>query len=132
MNWICHIWSGLKSMTNGDRDNIDLELYPNVRDVVESAYKEGKNLYIELKKPTNAKIIATIKPDYSSFRKEIERRLKGEGVEKEDAKNILHMVDFSHDIIYKDTNVTNDSAEKGESDQSDHNNKETKFVNVSE
>ena len=74
------------------------------------------------------------KREYTSFRKEIERLLKEKSVEKEDTKNILHMVDESDKIIYKDSEITNkveESDQSDQSDQSDHK-KETKIVNVSE
>lgn len=107
-------------------ENIDIGQHP----LVEKFYKSGKDLCIELKNPTNAKIIATIKSEYTPFRKEIERLLKEKGLDKAVTKDILHMVDNSHDIIYKDTTITN-KAEPDHSDHSDHQ-KETKIVNVSE
>jgi phosphotransferase system HPr-like phosphotransfer protein len=112
-------------MTNGNCEYIDFSSYPNLKDVVEESFINGKNFHIRLKKPTNAKIIVTIKQEYSPFRKEIENRLKEKEVDKQDIKNILGLVDNSHEVIYKDAAVaTNTIAndlkkENPESDQSD-------------
>ena len=122
-------------MTSKDPiETIDFETHPHLKDVVEKFYINGKNLHIQLKKPTNNKVIVTIKPEYTPFRNQIERLLKDKGVDKEDAKNILQLVDDSHEVIYKDTTIANNSGGKEESDQSDQSdhNKETKVVNVSE
>ena len=105
---IYQVWSGFKFMISSNSvEYIDIGLFPNLKDIVEKCFKNDKNLHIELKKPTIAKIIATIKPEYTSFRKEIERLLKEKSVEKADTKNILHMVDESDRIIYKDSNMPN-------------------------
>ncbi len=122
-------------------DNINIGLYPNIIDIVDKCYISGKSLYIELKKDKKDIIIVTIKTDYTSFRKEIEKLLKEKHVEKEKIKDILCMVDNSHEIIYKDisttntstTVVVNDSDNKSESDQSDLSDQEIiETVNVSQ
>lgn len=130
------------------RDNIetiDTSEYTELADTVEKIYKKRKNLYIELIKPKKEIIIATIKSDFTAFRKEIERLLKEKGVDKEDAKDILHIVDNNHTIIYNDevsslTANSNDLYNKNmspdASDPSDPSDQpectEIKVVNVSE
>jgi hypothetical protein len=54
---------------------IDIELSPDTKEIVSRVYKKNKNLYILLNEPKNT-IIVTIKPDYTSFRKEIGKLLK--------------------------------------------------------
>jgi len=66
-------------------------------------YSWQKSLY-KLKKPKEAKVVATIKDDYTLFRKEIEKLLNGKQVSKEDTKIILNLIDDNHTVIYKDDN----------------------------
>lgn len=132
MKLVYQVWSGFKFMVSSNPvEYIDIGVFPNLKDIVGTCFINGKNMHIELKKPSNTKIIATIKHEYTSFRKEIGRLLKEKNVEKEDTKNILHMVDYNHHIIYKDTEITNKVDESDQSDQSDQKT-ETKIVNVSE
>ncbi len=123
-------------------ESIDITPYPDLADTVERIYKRGKNLYIELKKPRRATIIATIKNDFTPFRKEIERLLKEKGVDKEDTKDILNLVDDNHAVFYKDqsaaiqndyNNLDKKDATPIASDLSDLSDaQEKKIVNVSE
>ncbi len=90
-------------------DIIDIKPYPEVREIVERCYVKNKHIYIELKKPKDI-VIATIKGEYTTFRKEIERLLKQKGVDDKDANKILQVVDNSYKIIYKD-NVQNNEQQ---------------------
>jgi hypothetical protein len=108
--WTCRLWrilqlyKGVCILTNSNGvDIIDIESYPNLVDIVEKCYIVGKNLYIELKKPKKDKIIATIKSEYTVFRKEIGKLLKEKSVAKDDSIKILDMIDNSTDVIYKDS-----------------------------
>ena len=126
-----------------ETETLDLELYPELKGIVEKPFVRNKDFHIQLKKPV-AKIIVTIKSDYTAFRKEIERLLREKGVEIDDRKNILNFIDCSHDIIYKDTlddfPVQGDSKNDFESDPSDPSDppkqkdtqEKTKIVNISE
>jgi replicative DNA helicase Mcm len=108
-----------------NNENIDLNLYPDLADVVEKVYIDDKNLYIKLKKPKEDFIIATIKDDYTLFRKEIERLLKEKRVDKEDTINILAIIDISHEIIYKDDTIIRSDEEYNDSNTKDTNSLKT-------
>ncbi len=126
-------------------ENIDIEKYPDIMDIIEKCYIIGNNFFLKLKKPKESKIIVTIKTDYTSFRNQIEKLLREKGIKKEDIKNILNMVDDSNEIIYKDTitaadftDIDNDFENKAlESDLSDLSDlqkeeKDLEVVNVSD
>ena len=69
------------------------ELVPHVNDLVEASYVKGSNLYIHLKKPRTGIVIATIMNQFISFRKEIEKQLKDNDVNKQDIKK-NHQFDY--------------------------------------
>jgi DNA replicative helicase MCM subunit Mcm2 (Cdc46/Mcm family) len=124
-----------------DSHLLDLSFDSEVNDLVELSYVKGSNLYIHLKKPTIGIVIATIMPQFSSFRKEIERQLKDKDVNKQDIKKIINLIMLNHNIIYVDYNsdLTNDTNESNSScanpiqaDQSDLTDQQPKKVNVAE
>jgi DNA replicative helicase MCM subunit Mcm2 (Cdc46/Mcm family) len=123
-------------------ESIDITPYPDLADTVERIYIRGKNLYIELKKPRKDIIIVTIHFKFTPFIKEIGRRLKEKGVDKEDAKDILNLIENNNAVIYKDHSaaISNDYNDLDKRDVipngSDASNasdvQEKKIVNVSE
>ncbi len=121
-------------------DEIDVEQYHEVKEIIEKCYVKNKHIHLELKKPSKDTIIVTIKHNYTAFRKEIERLLKEKSVEDKDAKNILLVIDNNHKIIYKDNYLQNikqqdtDFMDKdSESDPSDPSDpQEIKNITVSE
>jgi hypothetical protein len=140
------MFNGVLNMTsNNSIENIEIGIYPDINDIIEKCYMIGNNFFLKLKKPKESKIIVTIKTDYTSFRNQIEKLLKEKGIEKDNIKNILSMVDNSNEIIYKDTitaagftDVDNDFENKAlESDLSDLSDlqkeeKDLEVVNVSD
>ena len=121
-----------------DSQHLDLSLVPHVNDLVEASYVKGSNLYIHLKKPRTGIVIATIMNQFISFRKEIEKQLKDNDVNKQDIKKIISLITLNHKVIYIDHNSGSTSnSNKIDSVrvtciQSDQSDQEAKVVNVSE
>ena len=81
-----------------------------------------RNIHLCLKNPT-CKISVTIKAEYSSIRREIERRLQDREVIKEDAKKILCFIDDKSDEIYLDNYEDTATSETNTDNGNDKNDK---------
>ena len=108
-------------------EDIDIKSDPSIAEIIEKCYIAGRNLCIKLKKPKEAKVVATIKDDYTLFRKEIEKLLKEKQVSKEDTRIILNLIDDNHTVIYKDDN-DNDFDANDEYNNAD--NKKEKITSI--
>lgn len=78
---------------------IDIKLSPDIEKIISRVYKKNKNLNILLYEP-KCTVIATIKQDYTAFRKELGKLLKEKKVHDEDSKRILNLIDDNSELLY--------------------------------
>jgi len=88
-------------MINDDQIQIfNVDKYPEVSDVLEKYYVKSNTIHLELKKPNIDKIHVTIVNDYTKLRRQIENLLKEKGVDVNDRRRILKIVDINDHLIY--------------------------------
>jgi len=51
-------------------EDIDIGSDPSIAEIIEKCYIAGQNLCIKLKKPKECKVVATIKDNYTLFRRD--------------------------------------------------------------
>ncbi len=109
-------------MTGNKIVHIDLVNFPHVNGIIRKAFIKDKNFHLALESP-NTTVIATIRPNYSSFRMEIEKILKEKDSDKGNNKKILNFVDAIEDKLSPDPNAEiltkTDDSKMGKGSESD-------------
>lgn len=113
----------MMNTTHSKYNKIEIPVPNELDNILEESYMMGKNIYLIFKDPGKV-VIATIKQQHSTFRKEIGVLLKNKSVNTEDINRILNFIDRSHDIIYPNINNINRDQKKlqditGKTDTSD-------------
>lgn len=108
-----------------DKKIIEINSDDDLNKFIEGAWIKDHHLYIKLKLPQENMVIITIKNQYTSFRNELEKRLKEKEIPKDILKRILRLIDNNNEYIFPDDlSFTREDSFKSEeiscSDHSDH------------
>lgn len=122
--------------SNDSKGITSLALNPYVQEIVDRAYVNKNLIHIDLKKPRADKVVATIKDNYTAFRRDLEKMLKEKEVNEEDRRKVLGFVDSNHEIIYPETPTKKNGTDRKDGDESDlsdqDDGKEIEKVTISE